>query len=658
MSQLMQWVRKNERAMIWLILSLMVIVVYNRALYCGFVDYDDNGYLFLNKRIPLGLTWDNFKWAWTTFEMGNWHPLTWLSYLLDVNLFGETAAGFHFTNIVFHLLNGVLVYHVLRRYFGGLRAALVAAMIWAIHPLHVESVAWVSERKDVLSIFFGLITLLNYHSYVKRPNTGRYLLFTLMLALSLAAKPTLVTLPCLMLVLDFWPLKRVNMAGSRRDMFKSLGRLTLEKLPHFLMVIAVSALTMFAQTKAMAAPLPWPFRVSIVLVAYTWYIQKLFAPGALTVLYFQKINWAYWHIVVCVVVLVLITWLSVHERRRRPYLLVGWLWFLGTMVPVVGVVRVGLHSYTDRYSYFPHIGLLVMVVWGVVELLDRYPIKRIVTGFCLTAIMAVLMVNAYIQVGYWDDSITLFTRAVDADAKNPAALFNLSALYFNQGDEKAAVDYLVQAYKANPGDTNVIVRLGGVDQKHGQTISAIKWFKLALSLDFTNANAWASLATAYMDLNSYGQARGAINQALINEPKNAYSNFIAGLICQHDGDFVQALQHYRAIVHNDDAPDYQVLREMGRTYLSLHNRDKARKCLEESLKIDPYQKTTIQLLELVNNTSLDDEALSQERLLQPQGIHDMTYYGKEGSSYEPGFDYGPKVLEFEQNSLKRPKISS
>jgi hypothetical protein len=405
-------------------LVLATIVAYEPVRYNGFINFDDDVYVTENANIKNGFTKQSTAWAFTTQRASNWHPLTWLSHILDYQFFGLNPLGHHFTSVAIHIINSLLLFYVLKKmtqhYFektngeqnadsyitqkpsekmlllpqnsAGLWPSAFVAFLFALHPLHVESVAWVSERKDVLSTFFGFLTILAYVQYTRRPSVLRYTPVVILMTLGLMAKPMLVTLPFVLLLLDYWPLKRPVKL-----------RLLLEKVPLFVLSV-VSSVIKYTVQKAggavtQAEILPLGERVSNALVSYISYIGKMIYPAGLAVLYpHPQAGLAFWKVVSAAVLLVVITLWTIYDARRRMYLLIGWLWYLGTLVPVIGIVQVGHQAMADRYTYLPAVGIFIMVAWFTAELLGKTRASRIVLTAFSVLILAALLICTRIQI--------------------------------------------------------------------------------------------------------------------------------------------------------------------------------------------------------------------------------------------------------------------
>ncbi len=421
-------------ARLWgVLLFLIVSGVFMPAVRHGFITYDDPVYVTENAHVAGGLKWENVRWAFHSTEASNWHPLTWLSHMADCQVFGLQPWGHHLTNVLLHAINTVLLFAVLLRMTGTLWRSLVVAALFGLHPLHVESVAWISERKDVLSATFWMLVLWAYARRAelargRLPGTaGLYGLALLFFALGLMCKPMLVTLPCVLLLLDFWPLGRWGASSSS-------GRwlLLVEKIPFIALSVAASAVTLYAQgsggAEGTVEDFPWTMRVANALETYCRYLGKCFSPTKLAVFYpFPAEQPPLSAILMSGAVLVSITVLSVALVRHRPYLLVGWLWFVGTLIPVIGLVQVGGQSMADRYTYLPLIGIFIMVAWGAGDPEVQWKNRRLTLAVAAGAALVALSALTSVQLGYWKDGATLFRHAAAVTKNNWVAHANLYA---------------------------------------------------------------------------------------------------------------------------------------------------------------------------------------------------------------------------------------
>ena len=409
---------------IGIFLAAIIWAVFGQTLHFEFVNFDDDTYVYENPEVSQGLTFKGIIWAFTRFHSFNWHPLTWLSHMLDCQLYGSNPGGHHLTNILLHAVAAILLFLVLRQMTGALwRSAFVAA-VFAVHPLHVESVAWVSERKDVLSGVFFMLTIGTYVRYARQPwSPAHYGLVALLFALGLMCKPMLVTLPILMLLLDYWPLNRFS--NFTPQVF---FRLVAEKIPLFALAAVSCAVTIFAQTDAIKSfdQISLPLRVGNALVSYAIYLKQMFWPSNLAVLYpFPSHGEVIWKMILASIVLFSISASVFVLRKTRPYLLVGWLWYLVMLVPVIGIFQVGTQAHADRYTYLPQIGLYLLLTWTAVDLCAGWRFRRVVLGGSSTVILVALIFCARAQASYWQNSESLWTHALACTSDNFIAHNNL-----------------------------------------------------------------------------------------------------------------------------------------------------------------------------------------------------------------------------------------
>jgi len=418
------------------VLSAMVLAIYWQTTGFGFINLDDNQYVFENPAVLSGLNWATVKWAFTAFFAANWHPLTWLSHMIDVQLFGLNAGAHHAVNIIIHLINSILAYFVFKRMTGCFWRSVIVAALFAVHPTHVESVAWIAERKDVLSTMFWLLTMFAYVRYAEgrsaetagvanifsRYGSPSYLFVAALFALGLLSKPMLVTLPFVLVLMDIWPLKRV-------DSLKDLPGLLVEKIPLFALSGVSSYLTVLAQRSGGAVEsldyLPLDVRMLNSLTAYAKYIVTMFYPVNLAIMYPYDRNFAAWQIAGAVFLLAVVTALCVWQFRTRKYLLFGWLWFLGTLVPVIGLVQVGSQPLADRYTYVPYFGLFVMIVWGLGDLIKKSKAGKALYAGSFAAAIVILLILSSRQVSVWKDDDTVNRHALAVTRDNVLILHNM-----------------------------------------------------------------------------------------------------------------------------------------------------------------------------------------------------------------------------------------
>lgn len=546
------------------LLALITFLVYWPAQNHPFVNYDDGAYVIENPKVRAGLTWPGVEWAFTSLDNSNWHPVTWMSHMLDCSIFGLRAGDHHLVSAGIHAANAVLLFVLLLRLTGAFWQSALVAALFAWHPLRVESVAWVAERKDVLSGFFALLSLIAYTRYaqerLKTQQPGAniksaikfrgpaldYILALLMFALGLMAKPMLVTLPFVFLLLDYWPLRR---AVSGASTFSRWARLAAEKWPFFLLSAASCAVTIIAQQRAYSiAPLtqvPLPFRLENAVVSYGNYILKSICPINLAVLYPlpKAISWV--ALLASGGVLIGISWAAWRLRRRYPFLWIGWLWFLGMLVPVIGLVQVGAQAMADRYTYLPSIGLAIGIVFGVGELSARFKWSPGIPAMAAGLALAGCLFASAQQLSYWRNSEALFTHALSVTKNNSIAYRDLGNVYMQQGRLDDAIDSYHSALDINETDAATHSNLGSALLRHGQVNEAISQLTEAVHEMPRFAEAQYNLANALLNKGNLAEAVDHYRTALDVEPQYEEAHDNLGTVLLMQGHLNEALGHFQ-----------------------------------------------------------------------------------------------------------------
>ena len=585
-------VKKLFVIFVYFVLILSTLLVFGQVRNFDFVNYDDNDYVFENPHVLNGLTGDSVIWAFTTNHAANWHPLTWLSLMLDCQLFGANPGWMHLMNLILHLANTLLLFAVLRKMTGALWPSAFVAAAFAIHPMHVESVAWITERKDVLSTLFLLLTLAAYVSYVKRPGLVRYLLTMLLFALGLLAKPMLVTLPALLLLLDYWPLGRFDshqtIKAASRQKHKSspvhdkrlpLYRAIIEKIPFIALSIVSSVITLLVQRGVGAVvdinALPLKYRAANAFLSYIRYIDKMFWPQNLAVFYpFDDNSFAFWQAAMCVLLLLVISILVIRFGRNQKYLPAGWFWFVVTLVPVIGLVQVGSQALADRYTYISYIGLFIMIAWGLPELLSKWPQRKIALGLSMVIILTTLGICTHQQVSYWNNSITLFSHAIEVTQNNYIAYNGLGFAYSNIGRYQDALESCKQTIKIKPDFAETHYNLGVTYGKLGRYQNAIESYQQAIRIDPNYAEAHSNLGITYGKLGRYQDEIESYKQAIRIKPDYADAHYNLGVAYYKLGRYQDALESYKqAIKYNPDLAEAYY--NLGVAYLAIGNKDLA-----------------------------------------------------------------------------------
>ncbi|MBN1764654.1 MAG: tetratricopeptide repeat protein [Sedimentisphaerales bacterium] len=592
---------KYRDILICMFLVAAVAVVYGRVVTFDFVRLDDPFYITENPQVNQGLSMPGVKWAFTQSHSANWHPLTWLSHMLDCDLFDLAPGGHHLVNVLFHAINSVLLYFLLKVMTGRVWPSVVVAALFALHPLHVESVAWVSERKDVLSTFFGFLALLAYAYYGRRGGFIRYLLVFLFLALGLMAKPMLVTFPLVFLLLDYWPLDRIKITSFKKEdsetdlvrnqdvalCRRSFAYLLIEKLPFLVLSVISSVITFLAQQKEGAVgsmeTISLQIRLSNSIVSYVRYIGKMFWPEDLIVLYpsLENKTWQAWQVGGALLLLLGITAAVLWSRRR--YAVVGWLWYLGTLVPVIGLVHVGSQSMADRYTYIPLTGLFIIIAWLSADVVAAWPARSRVlvkiTSVVFALVIGACMVVTWIQVNYWRDSESLFRHTLDVEPDNPvicqlmgitlhrqgkideAITYYYKALEFYpqydephshlgaalamQGKLDEAIRHCREALKYNPDNRGTYINLGIALARKGDSAEAVECFLKALSYNYDDPLIHNNLAIAYQSLGKPDEAVKHGRYAVQLNPGYARAHYNLANALVAKGLLDEAIQHYQ-----------------------------------------------------------------------------------------------------------------
>ncbi|HTR43861.1 MAG TPA: tetratricopeptide repeat protein [Pseudomonadales bacterium] len=578
--------------LICVLLAVITFTAYAFVANCVYVAFDDRNYIIGNFDIQNGFSWHAVKWAFTSFYSNNWHPLTWFSHILDCRLYGLDPAGPHLTNLAIHVTNTVLVFLLFQNITTKLWQSAFVATLFAIHPMHVESVAWVSERKDVLSTFFLLLTLLAYARYVelaaaKKPACWLvYALSLFLFILGLMSKPMLVTLPGILFLLDFWPLRRVQLPLKNQP--KVLRDVFVEKIPFIILAGISCVVTYIAQntTGAVKSVQDFPLsqRLAHIPVSYEWYLFKIFWPANLSVFYpFRTGDYVPAEdIVFAVLLLAALTAFAVWRARKYPWFIVGWLWFLGTLIPVIGLVQAGNQAYADRYAYIPYIGLSIILAWGLSELLSRWPGQQIILWVITVFVAVACFWRTTVEVRYWKDGFTLLNRTIALDPKDELAWAVLGLEYEVRGNNNKAIDYETQATT--------------LDDQFG-------W-------------AWLDLGRMLIIKGDYPAAENAFQMALqsdhfVPDRIDSYNNL--GDVYVNTGQFAQAIPNYQSSL--DLSPNQPLaLNGLGLSYVQTQQPDLAITAYQNAIKLNPdFPEAHLSVAMLLAKAGRDSEAISHYR---------------------------------------------
>ena len=589
---------KNKQILvIYLFLTATCLIAFWQVMQCDFIDYDDHVYITKNIHIRDGITKQAIQWAFTTVDAANWHPLTWMSHMLDVQLFGFNPHWHHLTNLLFHIANVLLLFFVLQRMTKTLWQSAFVAALFALHPLHVESVAWVAERKDVLSTFFWMLTLVAYSYYAERPRLKSYLAVIAFFALGLMAKSMLVTLPFVLLLLDYWPLERfvkskpapairteLNSPVSAHKRKRKTGKrtsqvtvefekpathefqwavrpLVLEKIPLFVLTIFSCAATYISQNESGAvAPIEIitpGMRIANAFVSYFIYITKTIWPDNLAVYYPHPGFLPLWQVLMAVPFLVAVTFAAIWAGKRSPYLPVGWLWFTGTLVPVIGIVQTGGQAVADRYTYIPSIGLFIMAAWGIPELLRNWRFRKeaLFTMWALT--LSCLFIVTWHQVGYWRNSITLFDHALKVTNQNYLIHQNRGSTYLKLGNQRLAIEDYDRAIEINPKYQEAYSNRGVAYVQLGNFSQAILDFNKAIEINHEDPDAYYNRGVAHYKLGNFSQAILDFNKAIEIKHDYVSAYYNRGAVYGKIGNHNLAIDDFKtaAKLNDEDAKD-------------------------------------------------------------------------------------------------------
>jgi protein O-mannosyl-transferase len=487
-----EFAKKHIVVSSYLALIFITLSVFWQVHTFDFINYDDSDYIYENSHVLNGLTSDGITWAFTTGYAANWHPLTWLSLMLDCQLFGPTPGLMHLMNLLLHLANTLLLFAVLKKMTGSLWPSAFVAAAFALHPMHVESVAWITERKDVLSTFFLLVTLAAYANYVERRSLFYYFTAVLLFTCGLLAKPMLVTLPLVLLLLDYWPLNRFA------DRSTSPYRIIIEKIPFLALSAISSVITFIVHQRDGAvldiASLPVQSRIANIAVSYVRYIGKMFWPQNMAVFYPYDISrFGPWQVALCVLLLAVISLLVLWFSQKQKYLLIGWLWFVITLIPVIGFVQTGSQAFADRYTYISYIGLFIMTAWGISELLSRWSHHKTFLAVSIPIVLATMGIRAHIQTNLWKNSSTLFSYIVEIMPYNYLAHHNLANDLRKHGNTALAIEHYTKTLQIKPTYADAAVGIGYTMAEQGNIAGAIGWFEKALQINPNSAHAHNNL---------------------------------------------------------------------------------------------------------------------------------------------------------------------
>jgi len=540
--------------LICLALMILTVVPFASVKDNGFINLDDNRYIYENPHVQSGLNMDSIKYAFS-FDVSNWHPLTWLSLMADHHFFGVNPAGYHVVNLIFHVINTILLFLVLWRMTRAVWPCAFVAAVFAIHPLHVESVAWVAERKDVLSGLFWILTMGAYSYYVEKPELRRYVFVLLFFILGLMSKPMLVTLPFVLLLLDYWPLRRFE-----TRIWLTIRLAMIEKIPLFVLTILSCILTYMAQAQGGAvqtAKAASPFvQMGNVLISYIAYIGKMIWPASLAVLYPYPASVAGWQVLGSALLLIAITAFVLWRARKSPYLATGWLWYLGSLVPVIGIVQVGCQAMADRYTYIPLIGLFMMAAWGASELAKKLNLPGVILPVLSAGIILCLSVLTWMQVGYWQNNLTLYDHTLKVTENNWLIHNNRGNVHTGTGNFRQAIEDYTRSIEIKPDYAEAYINRGAAYNGLEHYNHAVADFSRAIQIKPDYAEAYINRGAAYNNLGKHRLAIEDLDKGIAIRPGYAEAYFSRGVAHNARHKYSQAIEDFSRTI--DIKPSYAI----------------------------------------------------------------------------------------------------
>jgi tetratricopeptide (TPR) repeat protein len=650
--------------LICLALVLGIVATYGPVISYDFVNYDDPSYVTDNPYVQGAFTPQKLVWAFTTFHTGYWHPLTWLSIMLDCQLYGVHPGGLHLTNLLLHIANTLLLFLVLRKMTGSIWRSGVVAALFAWHPLHVESVAWIAERKDVLSAFFWLLTMWLYAGYVnasrdaavRASNSERnpeapspailrwsptkfYLLTLSAFGLAVLSKPMVVTLPCALLLLDYWPLRRAaatNGDSSGKRSSATWFRLMVEKAPFFLLAAMLGVVTLLGQQETGAliplGELSFTERIANALVSYVRYLGKTIWPSHLVMFYSMPDAWPAWQVAGAVSILVIFTLLAWLCRERWPYLLTGWFWFLGTLVPVIGFVHVGLQALADRYTYIPSIGLFIIPVWGLADIAARWSaVARRGLEIATALILAACLVLTWFQVRTWRNSFTLFNHLADEGPDRAVALEFLGGSYVRLNRFDDAVAQYKAAAQAAPRSPIPPFYLGWLAARRGNTALAMNYFQQALANDPDYSAAHFEIANLLANQGKLAEAVPHYQASIRAYPRAVEARYNFGKVLALLGSFPEAAEQFKVALQLDPE-SAETHDQLGSVLQKLGQIDEAKAHYAEAVRLKPdFIHPRLKLGLILAEHGQPDEARAQfVKVLEIEPTNDVAFYNLGG----------------------------
>ncbi|HQH17796.1 MAG TPA: tetratricopeptide repeat protein, partial [Smithella sp.] len=541
----------NYHIIIFLIVTS--VIAFSPVAANEFINFDDNGYITENVRVQQGITLQNVQWALTTTYFSYWHPLTWLSHMLDWHLFGANASGHHLMSLFLHIGSVIFLFLFLYKTTNHIWPAAFAAALFSLHPLRVESVAWASERKDVLNLFFTVLCFYAYAFYADEKKVSRYVLCMLFFVLAVMSKPMAVTLPFVLLLLDYWPLNRWGNPyhENTKNGFSSVIKLIGEKIPFFCLSLAASAGAIWAQSKegtvASLDNVPFIIRTSNAIVAYVSYLGKLLWPVNLAVFYPYEYVLPPWKILFSAAVILVITLIVMYYIRKKPFLFVGWYIYLGTLVPVIGLVQVGSQAMADRYTYVPSLGITFVLAWGIPSIIENQKLRKRFLAPVAVIFLSLLMLLTWQQCHYWKNSVTVFIHAISVTKNNALAHNQLGLAFYEQGRDREALYHFDKTILLQPAQDSAYNNRGAIYLKYGRTEQALQDFNKTLAVNPHYVKAYNNRANLYIQERQYRLAMEDLNEAIRLQPDYVLAYFNRGLLSAGLGDYQKAIHDFDSV---------------------------------------------------------------------------------------------------------------
>ncbi|MBW2364726.1 MAG: tetratricopeptide repeat protein [Deltaproteobacteria bacterium] len=593
--------------LIYIFIAITIFAAYWHLPKNDFISFDDNLYVTENLHVQEELTAKKLIWTFTTFHAFNWHPLTWLSHMLDFQLFGLNPSMHHFMNLLFHILNSILLFVVLNEMTKNKWPCAFVSILFALHPLHVESVAWVSERKDLLSTFFWILTMWSYFRYTKKPSIKKYIPVFLLFMLGLMAKPMIVTLPFVLLLLDIWPIRRMAIGKIYENNSKNIKRITLsclvlEKVPLFMLSVISSVITIIAQKEGgivrTLQELPISIRLANAFVSYIRYIWKMVFPLDLSFYYPYPNVFPSWQIFGSLLLIICITLVAIKKARDMPFLLVGWLWYLGTLVPVIGLVQIATQSIADRYTYIPSIGLFIIIAWGGSTFVNRY--RKLLTPSLAISffILILLTIMTWKQVRYWQNDIQLFSHAIEVTVDNPRSHYHLGLALEKENKNEKAINHYKEAVRIRPDFLRARNSLGKLLAKAGRYESAVEHYTYALRLNQKTSEGHFNLGFALMKTGNLDEAVKHYTKAIEIDKEHADAHYNLGVILSRQKRHETAAKQFIEVIRINPK-DAEAYNNLGNSFLRLGKIKEAVKYYKKAVKVNPNYPTAQKNLNIV-----------------------------------------------------------